>query len=233
MNFRGAWTAGSGYAVNDAVTYGGATYLAQAPNNGAQPDTNASDWALLAAAGVAGPTGAAGAAASVQVGTVTTGPAGSNAAVTNSGTATAAVLNFTIPQGVAGSGGSGGSSGGGTSGIPFQTMYHAVSYANQYYALNNTNQSATETTAVLAYVPSGCTATKLVAFSQQAATITVTLRTGTIGAMADSALSCAVSTGQSCTAAGSVAVAAGEFLDVGIYHPDSNPTGVWVAVSCN
>ena len=42
--------------------------------------------------------GAAGAAATVEVGTVTTGAAGTSASVTNSGTATAAVLNFTIPQ---------------------------------------------------------------------------------------------------------------------------------------
>ena len=234
MNFRGAWSSGAGYGVNDAVTHGGSTYLAQAPNNGVQPDSNAYDWAVLAAAGGAGPTGSAGAAASVQVGTVTTGAAGSSASVTNSGTASAAVLNFTIPQGAAGAAGSGGSGGGGgTSGIPYQTMYHSVSYAASYYSVNNTNQSSTETPTVLTWVPNGCSATQLVAFSQQAATITVTLRTGTVGAMSDSALSCSVATGQSCTASGAVAVPAGGFVDVGIYHPDSNPSAVWVAVSCN
>jgi hypothetical protein len=46
-----------------------------------------------------GPTGSA---ATVAVGTTTTGAAGSSAAVTNSGTSSAAVLNFTIPQGAAG-----------------------------------------------------------------------------------------------------------------------------------
>ena len=112
-------------------------------------------------------------------------------------------------------------------------MYHAVSYAAQFYSLNNTNQSATETPAVLSWVPNGCTATKLSAFSLQAATITVTLRTGTPGSMADSALSCSVSTGQSCTATGSVSVAAGAFVDIGVYHPDSNPSAVWVALTCN
>ena len=235
LNFRGVWTAGSGYAVSDAVTYGGATYLAQAPNHGVVPDTDPSSWAVLAAAGGAGPTGAAGAGATIQVGTVTTGAAGSSAAVTNTGTSSAAVLNFTIPQGAAGSGGggSGGGSGGGTSGIPFQTMYHAVSYLAVYYSVNNTNQAAAETPAVLSWVPNGCTATTLTAFSQQAATITVTLRAGTPGAMADTALSCSVATGQSCTSTGTVPVAAGSFLDLGVYHPDSNPSGVWVAVSCN
>jgi hypothetical protein len=38
----------------------------------------------------------------IAIGTVTTGAAGSSAIVTNSGTSTAAILNFTIPQGVAG-----------------------------------------------------------------------------------------------------------------------------------
>ena len=55
--------------------------------------------------GPAGPTGPAGskgepgAAATVSVGTVTTGAAGSGATVLNTGTTSAAVLNFTIPRG--------------------------------------------------------------------------------------------------------------------------------------
>lgn len=49
--------------------------------------------------GEKGATGPAGAAATIQVGTVTTGAAGSQAAVTNVGTENAAILNFTIPQG--------------------------------------------------------------------------------------------------------------------------------------
>ena len=57
---------------------------------------------LTGATGPQGLTGAAGAAATVSVGTTTTGAAGTAAAVTNSGTSSAAVLNFTIPQGAAG-----------------------------------------------------------------------------------------------------------------------------------
>lgn len=45
---------------------------------------------------VVGPTGAA---ATIAVGTVTTGAAGTDAEVTNSGTTGAAVLDFTIPRG--------------------------------------------------------------------------------------------------------------------------------------
>jgi hypothetical protein len=45
-----------------------------------------------------------GQAATVSIGTITTGSAGSNATVTNSGTTSAAVLDFTIPRGDAGAG---------------------------------------------------------------------------------------------------------------------------------
>jgi hypothetical protein len=45
-----------------------------------------------------------GQAATVSIGTITTGSAGSNAAVANSGTSSAAVLDFTIPRGDAGPG---------------------------------------------------------------------------------------------------------------------------------
>lgn len=48
-----------------------------------------------------------GKAATIQIGTVTTGAAGSQAAVTNTGTANAAVIDFTIPQGAPGADGVG------------------------------------------------------------------------------------------------------------------------------
>ena len=57
------------------------------------------------AKGDKGDTGATGVAATVTVGSVTTAAAGSNAAVTNSGTKYAAVLNFTIPRGEKGEAG--------------------------------------------------------------------------------------------------------------------------------
>lgn len=52
--------------------------------------------------GPQGPKGDTGSAATIQVGSVTTGAAGSQAVVTNSGTSSAAVFNFTIPQGAKG-----------------------------------------------------------------------------------------------------------------------------------
>ena len=54
---------------------------------------------------IKGPQGAAGkdgTAATVAIGTVTTGAAGTSASVTNGGTETNAVLNFVIPQGATG-----------------------------------------------------------------------------------------------------------------------------------
>ena len=52
--------------------------------------------------GPQGPQGDTGAAATVTVGTVTTGEPGTDAIVTNSGTESSAVLNFTIPRGETG-----------------------------------------------------------------------------------------------------------------------------------
>ncbi len=60
--------------------------------------------------GPSGAPGAPGAAATVQVGTVTTGLPGTQATVNNSGTSSAAILDFSIPQGAPGSGSGGGSS---------------------------------------------------------------------------------------------------------------------------
>ena len=52
--------------------------------------------------GDTGATGAVGSAGTVTVGTTTTGSTGGNASVSNSGTSSEAVLNFTIPKGSTG-----------------------------------------------------------------------------------------------------------------------------------
>ena len=54
--------------------------------------------------GSTGPTGPAGTAATIAIGTVTTLSAGASATVTNSGSSTAATLDFGIPQGATGTG---------------------------------------------------------------------------------------------------------------------------------
>jgi len=186
----------------------------------------------LAVNGAVGATGPSGAAATVSVGTVTTGAAGSQANVTNSGTAGAAVLNFTIPQGAPGTGGGGG--GGVTSGIPFASIYHAVSFNFSFYSVNSANSAASEGDSVLTWVPAGCSATQLSVFSRQSNTINVTLRQGTPGSMADTALVCAaVAPESSCTVSGNVTVAAGNFVDFSVANTSGTPAGVWMALACN
>jgi hypothetical protein len=235
MNFRGAWSQQVNYAVNDAVTYAGSTYLAQAAVTNIEPDTSPQAWAVVAQAGGAGPTGPTGTAATVTLGTVTTLAAGSPATVSNSGTAQAAVLNFGIPQGAAGAAGSGGS--GGSSSGSFAAVFHSVSYATTFYSVNTPNASTNElgtgpTTGVLAWVPLGCTATQLSVYSQQSNTIKVTLRVGLPGAMAATSLACSPATNGSCTATGSVTVAAGDFVDYEIDSASSTAAGVWTALQC-
>lgn len=55
--------------------------------------------------------GVPGAAATIEVGTVTTGEPGTDAAITNSGTTAAAVLDFAIPRGATGATGADGTNG--------------------------------------------------------------------------------------------------------------------------
>ena len=278
LTFKGTYASSINYALNDAVTFQGSTYLSLTPSNfGNTPSQSSGSWATLALAGTngtpgqpgtagppgatgpqgfpgpqgtqgqagsagsqgqtgpSGPTGqpgASGQAATIQIGTITTATPGSAAAVTNRGTSSSAIFDFTIPQGAPGSSGSGSGSSSTTSALPISTI-HSVSYNATFYSLTNSNQSPSETSPVLTWIPPGCIATALAVYSQQAATITVTLRTGTPGAMSDSALSCAVSQNQTCTASGSVHIAPGTFADVGITHPDSNPSSVWLALTCN
>lgn len=115
------------------------------------------------ATGPTGATGAAGAAATVSIGTVTTGAPDTAASVTNSGTSTNAVLNFTIPKGETGATGPQGSGGdgggvqaascqgqlGGSSTAIVQDTYTALCY-------NDTGQTWT-ITGFHAYADSGST----------------------------------------------------------------------------
>jgi collagen type VII alpha len=232
MNFRGVWSAAAEYAVNDAVTFAGSTYLAQVAGSNEEPDLNPSIWAVLAQMGGTGATGATGAAATVSVGTVTTLIAGAQATVSNSGTAQAAVLNFGIPQGAAGTG-SGSGSGSGTSSGSFAAMYHAASFSTLYYAVNTPFSNATETSgSVLAWVPQGCTATQLEVYSQQSEAITVTLRAGTPAAMQSTALSCSPATNGSCTATGAVVIPSGSFIDFEFDSTSGTTAGVWTSLQC-
>jgi hypothetical protein len=231
MNYRGQWSPSVYYSTNDAVSFDGSTYLALAAGSNQEPDQYAQTWTVIAQAGSTGPTGPAGTAATVTVGTVTTLAAGASATVTNAGTAQDAVLNFGIPQGATGaSGGSGTTS---TTSGSFAAMYHPASYANIYYALNSPNAATSESDSVLAWIPKACTATELDVQSHQSGNITVTLRSGASGtSMADTALTCSPS-GGSCTVTGSVALAAGSFVDLHITGTSGTVAGVWTSLTCN
>jgi N-acetylneuraminic acid mutarotase len=77
FNFRNAFDNSASYAVNDVVTFQGASYLASTANQGPNnptPDQNSSAWSVMAAQGTAGTTGAPGPAGAA-------GPAGAQGAV--------------------------------------------------------------------------------------------------------------------------------------------------------
>jgi hypothetical protein len=69
--------------------------------------------------------------------------------------------------------------------------------------------------------------------SQQPNSITVTLRTGTPGNLANTALACTASPGSSCTDTDSVTVPAGSFVDLAIAGASGTAAGVWTALTCN
>jgi hypothetical protein len=112
------------------------------------------DVGATGATGATGSTGATGTAATIAAGTTTTGAAGSSATVTNAGTSSAAVFNFTIPQGNVGATGATGAQG--VPGINWLGAWNSgttyairdgVSYnGSSYYAIAaSTNQVPTNT----------------------------------------------------------------------------------------
>jgi SPP1 family predicted phage head-tail adaptor len=101
--------AGTQASVTNSGTSSAAVFNFTIPTGptGAQgPQGNTGATGAQGPTGQTGAQGPAGTAATVSVGTVTTGAPGTSAAVTNSGTSSAAIFNFTIPQGESGTGGS-------------------------------------------------------------------------------------------------------------------------------
>jgi len=154
LQWMGAYASGVNYALGDAVAFGGASYVSLVDGNvGNTPGfSGVTQWALLSAKGDAGAAGAAGtdglngsngAAATVQVGSVTTGAAGTTVAVQNVGSANAAVLNFSIPQGARGATGDAGLSYKGTwSAASGYAPHDAVSFAGSSYIAVAANTGA-------------------------------------------------------------------------------------------
>jgi len=102
ITWQGEWSSSTTYTANEAIQYNGSSYVCLQGNTNLIPPDNTSAWSLMVSKGDIGATGAVGSAGTVTIGTTTTGSAGGNASVTNSGTSSEAVLNFNIPKGVSG-----------------------------------------------------------------------------------------------------------------------------------
>ena len=106
-------------------------------------------------AGATGTNGADGTAATVQVGTTTTGAPGTNASVTNTGTESNAVLNFVIPAGATGANGADGATGADGTAATVQVGTTTTGAPGTNASVTNTG---TESNAVLNFViPAGAT----------------------------------------------------------------------------
>lgn len=105
--------------------------------------------------GADGATGADGTAATVQVGTTTTGAPGTDASVTNTGTESNAVLNFVIPAGATGATGADGATGANGTAATVQVGSTTTGAPGTNASVTNTG---TESNAVLNFViPAGAT----------------------------------------------------------------------------
>ena len=111
ITWEGEWSSSTTYTQNEAVQYNGSAYVCLQGNYNVIPPDNTSAWSLMTSKGDTGATGAVGSAGTITIGTTTTGSAGGNATVTNSGTSSEAVLNFSIPKGTTGATGTQGSKG--------------------------------------------------------------------------------------------------------------------------
>ncbi len=105
LQWQGAWSSGTTYVVDDAVSFGGASYVSLAAGNlGNQPDTSPLQWSLLAdkgttgASGPSGPTGPIGLTGTTGATGATgpLGPTGPTGPVGATGPAGGAVLGVTI-----------------------------------------------------------------------------------------------------------------------------------------
>lgn len=91
LRWLGAYSANTTYSYGDGFNYQGTTFMALRGSKGLTPTDDGVYFSQLGGKGDTGP------GATVQVGTVTTGAAGSQPSITNVGTPQAAVFNFTFP----------------------------------------------------------------------------------------------------------------------------------------
>lgn len=101
INLKGTWSSSVTYAVADMVTYQGSSYIATTANTNKNPATSTTDWTMYIQKGEAG------AAGSLEIGTVNSG---TTASATITGTAPNQKLNLVLPKGSKGDKGDPGSS---------------------------------------------------------------------------------------------------------------------------
>jgi len=111
ITWQGEWSSATTYTQNEAVQYNGSAYVALQGSSNIIPTSDTAVWSVMTLKGDTGPAGATGSAGTVTIGTTTTGSAGGNASVLNSGTSSDADLNFTLPKGAAGNSGATGAIG--------------------------------------------------------------------------------------------------------------------------
>ena len=111
ITWQGEWSSATTYTQNEAIQYNGSAYVALQGNSNIIPTSDTAVWSVMTSKGDTGATGATGSAGTVTIGTTTTGSAGGNASVSNSGTSSDAVLSFTLPKGASGTAGVQGSIG--------------------------------------------------------------------------------------------------------------------------
>ena len=135
-----AWTTSGNGSTTVGTTTTGAPGTDASVVNVGTPTSAVLDFTIprgdTGATGPIGATGATGSAATVNVGSTITGAAGTNAVVNNSGTSSAAVLNFIIPRGNTGAAGPQGPQG----------PAGPVSYASYGSFYDTTTQTAASTT---------------------------------------------------------------------------------------
>ena len=90
LNPKGEWVNTSAYVIMDVVKYQGSSYFAKKSVPKGTLPTNTSYWIKLVDKGDA---------ATIEIGNVSTGTPGTDVIVTNRGTNTDAIFDFTIPQG--------------------------------------------------------------------------------------------------------------------------------------
>lgn len=231
LHMTGEWTTGKSYVNSDTqidvVSNNGSSYgaLVSHTSSASNEPPNATYWGLIAAKGEKGDTGpkgdtgntgATGEAATIRIGTTTTGEPGSSASVTNSGTTHAAVFNFVIPEGEQGPAGQelrlDGAWAVGNSYVHSDTMISVVQYSGSSYMAKSTHTSTTGNQPPNATYwqllaergeqgPSGAVATSTTAGAVRPDNTTITIDTSGNGIISAKAMS-----GATASAAGSAGI---------------------------